>query len=110
VAGVEDERHAREVGPPGGQRGEHDLLATRRPGLLGAALVQAQLLAQEQQLHGPVVAAAREDLDQVEEERARDVEDQEGHRHAPAVVWGTGRASVAQGRVTDRFPRREAEM
>ena len=63
----------------------------------------------EQVLLGRAVVAARQDVGEVEEEREHDVEGEERHRQAPAVVCGTGRTSVPQGRVTSRLPWREAE-
>jgi len=45
----------------------------------------------EQALHGLVVVAAREDAGEVEEERERDVEDEERHWHTPQMARRIGR-------------------
>src|SRR5207248_386773 len=73
----EDQADARGVGRPGGQARQDGLLPARGAWLLRLALIEAQLLAQREDLQRLVMAAAREDVDQVEEEREHDVEDQE---------------------------------
>ncbi len=83
--GREDQADARQVGQLNGQGGEDDLLPARRPGLLGLAFVEAQLLPEQDELQRLVVVAAGEGVGEVEEEREHDVEGQEGHRQAPAV-------------------------
>ena len=60
--------HARQVGQLGSQAGEDHLLPARRPGLLGLALVEAQLLAEEDELQRLVVVTTRKGVGKVEEE------------------------------------------
>src|SRR5439155_21216261 len=96
-------------GQLGGDGSESNLVPARGPRPRGLALVEAQLLAQEQQLQRSVVLALGDEVREVQDEREYDMENEEGHRQAPAVVCGTGSGSVAQDRGTSRFPWPEAE-
>ena len=97
--GREDQADPREVGQPGGQARQEHLLPARGPRLRRVALVEAQLLPEQDELQRLVVAAAGEGADEVEEEREQDVEGEERHRQAPLVVRGIGKSSVPQRHV-----------
>jgi hypothetical protein len=62
--------------------------------LLDLAFVEAQLLAQEQELQRSVVVALGDEVQEVQDEREDDVEGEERHRHAPLVVQGIGKSQV----------------
>jgi hypothetical protein len=93
MAGVKT-RATREVGEFGGEAGQGDLLPARLAGLPGLPLVAAQLLAQQHQLQVYSAIAAREDVSEVEEERAHDVADQEGPGRTPLLVRASTEATV----------------
>ena len=75
----------------------------------GAATLEAQLLAQEQELQRSVVVAPGEEVQEVQDERADDVEDEEGHRQAPLAVRSVGRGqrSTSQAVFRGVKPKRE---
>jgi hypothetical protein len=83
-----DEADARAIGELGSHARQEHRLPARGLRLPRPALVELQLLAQEQQ---PVVVTLGDEVQEVEEARTDDVEDEEWHRQAPLVVRSIGR-------------------